>query len=39
MSREKIAEEYGVTIDDVIAAIDYAAELVEQEQRRPVPVQ
>jgi len=39
MTREKIAEEYGVTIDDVIAAIDYAAELVEQEQARPLPVQ
>ncbi|HKO59128.1 MAG TPA: DUF433 domain-containing protein [Thermoanaerobaculia bacterium] len=39
MTREKIAEEYGVTIEDVIAAIDYAAELVEQEQERPVPVQ
>jgi uncharacterized protein (DUF433 family) len=39
MTREQIAEEYGVTIEDVIAAIDYAAELVEQEQQRPVPVQ
>lgn len=39
MTREKIAEEYGVALDDVVAAIDYAAALVEQEQRRPVAVQ
>lgn len=38
MSREEIARDYRVTIEDVIAAVEYAAKLVQQEQRRPEPV-
>ena len=34
--REVIAQEYGVSIEDIGAALDYAAELVEQVQQRPV---
>jgi uncharacterized protein (DUF433 family) len=29
MSRDDVAREYRLSVDDVIAAIDYAAELVE----------
>jgi uncharacterized protein (DUF433 family) len=36
MSLEETAAEYAVTVDDVAAAIDFAAELVEQAQQRPV---
>ena len=35
-SRDVIAREYGVTFEDIGAALDYAAELVEQVQQRPV---
>lgn len=37
MSRDDVAREYRLTIDDVIAAIDFAAELVEQEQHHELP--
>ena len=37
MTREEIAREYGVTVEDVVAAVDYAAELIEAEQHRPLP--
>ncbi|MDP9191753.1 MAG: DUF433 domain-containing protein [Acidobacteriota bacterium] len=37
MSRDEVAREYRLTIDDVIAAIDFAAELVEQEQHHGLP--
>jgi uncharacterized protein (DUF433 family) len=36
MSLKETAEEYAVTIDDVAAAVDFASELVEQAQQRPV---
>lgn len=36
-TREEIAREYGVTVEDIVAAVSYAAELVEQEQHRPLP--
>jgi uncharacterized protein (DUF433 family) len=36
MSLQETAEEYRVTIEDVAAAIDFASELVEQAQQRPV---
>jgi uncharacterized protein (DUF433 family) len=36
MSREEIVREYGVTMDDIIAAIDYTVGLVEQQQLRPI---
>ena len=38
MPRDEIAAQYSITVEDVIAAIDYAAELVEQEQHHPLPV-
>ena len=38
MSREDIARDYRVTVEDVVAAVEYASELVQQEQRRPEPV-
>jgi uncharacterized protein (DUF433 family) len=36
MSLEETAAEYHVPIEDVLAALDFAAELVEQAQQRPV---
>ena len=36
MSLEAAADEYRVTVEDVIAAIEFAAELVEQAQQRAV---
>ena len=38
MTLEESAAEYRVTVDDVVAAVVFATELVEQAQRRPVPV-
>ena len=35
MSREEVARQYRVTIDDVVAAIAYAAELVTEKHERP----
>lgn len=37
MSHAEAAAEYGVTVDDVAAVVDFAAELVEQVQQKPVP--
>jgi len=37
-SRETICEQYGVTTQDIVAAVEYASELVEAQQQRPVPV-
>jgi uncharacterized protein (DUF433 family) len=36
MTIEETAAEYRVTVDDVLAALDFASELVEQAQQRPV---
>ena len=36
MTVEETAAEYNVSVDDVLAAIAFAAELVEQAQQRPV---
>ncbi len=36
MTVEQAAAEYGVSVEDARAAVDYAAELVEQAQQRPV---
>jgi uncharacterized protein (DUF433 family) len=36
-SRAEISSEYGVTDEDITAALDFAAELVEQEQWHPLP--
>jgi uncharacterized protein (DUF433 family) len=38
MSFEEIAREYDLTADDIRAALAYAAELIDQEQHRPLPV-
>lgn len=35
MTLAETAEEYAVTVEDVAAALDFAAELVEQAQQRP----
>jgi uncharacterized protein (DUF433 family) len=36
MTFEETAAEYAVIVEDVAAALDFAAELVEQAQQRPV---
>ena len=36
--REEICDQYGVTMQDIVAAIEYASELVDAQQQRPVPV-
>ena len=36
-SREEIIREYGVTEEDIRAALIFAVELVEQEQWHPLP--
>ena len=36
MTLEQAAAEYNVSLDDAAAALDFAAELVEQAQQRPV---
>jgi uncharacterized protein (DUF433 family) len=38
MSREHIAREYRISIEDVVAAIAYASELVGKEQRHDAEV-
>jgi uncharacterized protein (DUF433 family) len=38
MAFEEIQREYELTSDDIRAALAFAAELVEQEQHRPLPV-
>ena len=37
MSIEQVADEYGVTAEDVRAALTYANELIEQEDHHPLP--
>jgi uncharacterized protein (DUF433 family) len=37
MTHAEAAAEYGVTVEDVRAAIAFAAELVDEAQQRPVP--
>jgi uncharacterized protein (DUF433 family) len=37
MTIEETAEEYRVSVEDVLAALEFAAELVEQAQQRAVP--
>jgi uncharacterized protein (DUF433 family) len=39
MSIEEVRREYDVTEEDVRAALDFAAELVEQEEHHPLPAQ
>ena len=37
MSREEIVDEYRVTLEDIAAALEYATELVDEEQFHPLP--
>lgn len=37
MSREEIVDEYRVTPDDIAAALEFATELVDEEQFHPLP--
>lgn len=39
MTHADTAAEYGVSVDDVVAVLDYAAELVEQTQEKAVVTQ
>ncbi|HCP60225.1 MAG TPA: hypothetical protein DIT43_01405 [Dehalococcoidia bacterium] len=38
MTKEEVMREYGVTEEDVAAALAYAAELVEAEEVHPLPI-
>lgn len=38
MSFDEVEREYDLTAEDIRAALDYAAGLVDQEQHRPLPV-
>lgn len=38
MSKEEIMREYGVSEEDILAALSYAAELIESEKFHPLPV-
>ena len=38
MSFEEIGREYNLTAEDIRAALDFAAQLVEKEQHHPLPV-
>jgi uncharacterized protein (DUF433 family) len=37
MTREEIVAEYGVTTDDIAAALEFATELVDEEQSHALP--
>jgi len=37
MTYQEIVQEYEVTQEDIAAALDYAAELIETEEFRPLP--
>ena len=37
MTQEQVVDEYGVTTDDVAAALEFASELVDEEQFHPLP--
>jgi len=37
MSREEIVDEYRVTLEDIAAALEFATELVDDEQFHPLP--
>jgi uncharacterized protein (DUF433 family) len=37
MTYQEIGQEYGVTREDICAALDYAAELIEAEEFHPLP--
>jgi uncharacterized protein (DUF433 family) len=37
MTQEQVVDEYGVTSDDIAAALEFATELVDEEQFHPLP--
>jgi uncharacterized protein (DUF433 family) len=37
MTQSDIAQEYSITVDDIAAALEFAAELVDDEQFHPLP--
>jgi uncharacterized protein (DUF433 family) len=37
MGFDEVASEYGLTLDDIRAALKFAGQLVEQEQYHPLP--
>jgi uncharacterized protein (DUF433 family) len=37
MTKEELIQEYGVSEEDVLAALSYAAELIESEAFHPLP--
>ena len=37
MTAEEISREYGVSEEDVRAALEYASKLIEQEEHHPLP--
>jgi uncharacterized protein (DUF433 family) len=37
MGFDEVAHEYGLTVDDIRAALKFAGELVDQEQHHPLP--
>ena len=37
MSREEIVDEYRVSLEDIAAALEFATELVDDEQFHPLP--
>jgi len=39
MTKEEIMREYEVTEEDILSALSYAAELIEEEEFHPLPVQ
>jgi len=38
MTQEQVVDEYGVTTDDIAAALEFATELVDDEQFHPLPM-
>lgn len=38
MTKEEIIKEYEVTEEDILAALSYAAELIEKEEFHPLPM-
>ena len=37
MTKEEIIREYGITAEDIQAALNYAGELIEKEEHHPLP--
>jgi uncharacterized protein (DUF433 family) len=37
MTQEQVVDDYGVTSDDIAAALEFATELVDEEQFHPLP--